>query len=198
MSRTFGTTDEGIASFNRLAGAGRSEDMPDRAVIPLMVAVSAAFLVGVIAAVLQIHGGGAIALGFVAGIGVMAAGAFSVAGGDAPARDKNLIGALRGGLAVGLFVFVYIGTLAFLRDGSFVLALLCYAAGRRSTALLITRVRWRSGEKEEEPLPERRRKEHGTEPRGPASGGEAGPGAARGSSREELEADLPADRQRSG
>ena len=171
--------------------------MPDRAVIPLMVAVSAAFLAGVIAAVLQIHGGGAIALGFAAGIAVMAAGAFSVAGGDAPERDKTVIGALRGGLAVGLFVFVYIGTLAFLRDGAFLLALLCYALAG-GYGLLITRVRWRSGEGEKEPLPERRRKEHGTDPRGPASQGGGRARRRPRRSREDLAADLPADRESAG
>lgn len=171
--------------------------MPDRAVIPLMVAVSTAFIAGVIASVLQIHGGGAIALGFAAGLLVMAAGAFSIAGGKAPAREKNLIGALRGGLAVGLFVFVYIGTLAFLRDGAFALALLCYLLAG-GYGLLITRVRWRSEEDREEPLPERRRRERGTDPRGPASGdGRRGRTRPR-RSREELAEDLPRDRERAG
>lgn len=145
-------------------------DMPERAVIPLMVAVSAAFIAGVIAAVLQLHGGAAVLLGLAAGAVVLVAGVSSVAGGDAPERDKNLIGALRGGLGVGLFVFVYVGTLAFLRDGSVGVALLCYLLAG-AYGLLITRVRWRSGEGEKEPLPVRMRREHGTQPRGPASGG---------------------------
>jgi hypothetical protein len=159
--------------------------MPDRAIIPLVIAASAAFIAGLIVSVLQLHGGAVLALGAAGAVAVMVAGAASVAGGDAPERDKRLIGLLRGGLAVGLYAFVFLGTLQFLRDGQILLALLLFALAG-AYGLLISRVRWRAPAGEEEvPLPERvRREKEGLKPRGPAGRGRRRARARAGSARD--------------
>lgn len=188
MSRTLGTTDEGIARPRprwTTRRAGIPDLMPDRAVIPLVIATAAGFTVGLIAAVLQLHGGAAVALGVAGGVAVMLAGAASVAGGDAPERDKTLIGALRGALAVGLFAFVFLGTLQFLRDGQIALALLLFALAG-AYGLIISRLRWRAPEGEESvPLPERVRREQGSaRTRGPAGRGRKRAAARAGNARD--------------
>ncbi len=157
--------------------------MPDRAIIPLVIATATAFTAGLIAAVLQLHGGTVVALGLAGAIGVLVAGAASVAGGDAPQRDKSWLGALRGGLAVGLYAFVFLGTLQFLRDGQIALAVLLFVLAG-VYGVIISRLRWRGGEGEAEPLPERVRRETGTRPRGPAGRGRRRAASRAGSARD--------------
>jgi hypothetical protein len=115
--------------------------VPDRAIIPLFVAGAAGFLCGVIAAVTEMYGGGALALGVIVGLGVFAAGVASVVKTPGEERERWIVGALRGLVAAALFGFLYVGLFHALRDGSILGVLAMGVAG--FFALLLTRFRVR-------------------------------------------------------
>src|SRR3954447_21310279 len=92
--------------------------IPDRAAIPLLTAVSAGFLCGLIAATLEISGGGALTLGVVVAILVAIAGAASTIAAPGDPSERPVVAALRGLCAAALFAFLYMAFLRLLRDGA--------------------------------------------------------------------------------
>ena len=100
--------------------------MTDRALIPLATAGMFGFLAGLLAAVLQLTGGQAFAVGAAAAGAAALAAIGSVAGVHADAGEITIVAVLRAGLAAALAVFIFLGMLAFLRDGQILLAFLLW------------------------------------------------------------------------
>ena len=115
--------------------------MPDRATIPLLVAVSAGFITGCIAAITEMYGGGALTLGLLVGVAVFAAGVVSVVKTEGEESERRIVGVLRGLVAAACFGFLYVGIFHALRDGS-ILGLLAIVVGG-FFGLLLTRFRVR-------------------------------------------------------
>ena len=92
--------------------------MPDRAIIPLFVAVAAGFIAGTIAAITEMYGGAALTLGLIVGVAVFAVGVVSVVKTEGEERERRIVGVLRGLVAVACFGFLYTGIFYALRDGS--------------------------------------------------------------------------------
>src|SRR3954452_12855401 len=115
--------------------------MPDRAVVPLFVAIAAGFICGTIAAITESYGGTVVAIGLLVGAGVLVVGV--VSGVKAPGEESErwIVGALRGLVAAACFGFLYVGIFYALRDGSpFGLLAIAFAA---FFAILLTRFRVR-------------------------------------------------------
>jgi drug/metabolite transporter (DMT)-like permease len=115
--------------------------MPDRAIIPLFVAVAAGFITGCIAAITEMYGAGAVTLGLVVGIGVFVAGVASVVKTEGEESERRIVGVLRGLVAAACFAFLYVGIFFALRDGN-PLGLLSIAFAA-FLAVLLTRFRVR-------------------------------------------------------
>jgi ascorbate-specific PTS system EIIC-type component UlaA len=122
--------------------------MPDRAIIPLLPAVSLGFICGIIAATLQLEGGARMAVAVAGIVAVILAGVSSVFGTRGDGSEKAAVGALRAACAVGLFICIYLFILGFLGGGSMVsliwlpLALAC--------GIAVTRFEVRDRETEEQ------------------------------------------------
>jgi hypothetical protein len=115
--------------------------MPDRAIIPLFVAVAAGFIAGCIAAITEMYGSGAFTLGLILAVAVFATGVVSVVKTEGEESERRIVGVLRGLVAAACFGFLYVGLFHALRDGS-ILGLLAVAVGG-FFALLLTRFRVR-------------------------------------------------------
>ena len=115
--------------------------MPDRAIIPLFVAIAAGFIAGTIAAITEMYGGTALTLGLIVGVAVFAVGVVSVVKAPGEESERRIVGVLRGLVAAACFGFLYVGIFHALRDGS-VLGLLAIVAGG-FFGLLLTRFRVR-------------------------------------------------------
>jgi drug/metabolite transporter (DMT)-like permease len=115
--------------------------MPDRAVVPLFVAIAAGFISGTIAAITESYGGTVVAIGLLVGVAVFACGAVSVVKAPGEESERWIVGALRGLVAAACFGFLYVGIFYALRDGSpFGLLAIAFAA---FFAILLTRFRVR-------------------------------------------------------
>ena len=91
--------------------------MPDRAIIPLLPALSLGFIGGIIAAALQLTSGAALAVGVVGGLLVAMAALSSVFGVSGDKQEKTIVAGLRAALAVALYACMFLFIQGFLRHG---------------------------------------------------------------------------------
>jgi hypothetical protein len=91
--------------------------VPDRAIIPLLPALSIGFIAGIIAAALQLTSGAALAVGVAGGIVVAMAAVSSVFGVSGDKDEKTIVAALRAGCAVALYGCMFLFIQGFLREG---------------------------------------------------------------------------------
>jgi hypothetical protein len=98
-------------------------NVPDRAIIAILPAVSLGFIGGLISTMLQLQGGATLAIGLAGAALVMLAAGSSVFGVKGEQGEKAIVGVLRGGCAVGLYGAMFMFILSFL-EGSVVAALL--------------------------------------------------------------------------
>jgi hypothetical protein len=92
--------------------------VPDRAIIPLLPALSIGFIAGIIAAALQLTGGATLAVGIAGGVLVALAAVSSVFGVGGDTGEKTIVAALRAACAVALFACMFLFIQGFLREGS--------------------------------------------------------------------------------
>jgi hypothetical protein len=116
--------------------------MPDRAIVPLLPAVSLGFICGIIVSTLQMQDGPTMAIAVAGGLLTVLAGVSSVFGVGGEAGEKAIVGVLRAACAVGLFVSIFLFILTFLRDASPVGALIWVPLGV-AFGLLLSRLRVR-------------------------------------------------------
>jgi hypothetical protein len=115
--------------------------MPERAILPLLPAISLGFICGIIAATLQLESGATIMVAVAGVIAVILAGVSSVFGTRGDSGEKAIVAALRAACAVALFLCIYLFILGFLGGGNLVgLIWLVLAA---VAGLLLTRFRVR-------------------------------------------------------
>ena len=91
--------------------------MPDRAIIPLLPALSLGFIAGIITAALQLTSGAALVVGIAGGIVVALAALSSVFGVSGDKDEKLIVAALRAGCAVALYACMFLFIQGFLREG---------------------------------------------------------------------------------
>jgi hypothetical protein len=91
--------------------------VPERAVIPLVFAVSLGFLAGLAAAVFEMAPGQAASLGVPAGALVAIAGVASVIAAPIPPRERVRMAALRALAGACLLAAIFLGMIAFLKSG---------------------------------------------------------------------------------
>jgi hypothetical protein len=115
--------------------------MPDRAIIPLLPALSLGFICGIIAAALLLGDGAVLAVAVAGAIGTALAAGSSVFGVKGDRGEKAIVAALRIGTAIALFLCVYLFILGFLRDGS--VASILFLPFIVLFAILVTRFRVR-------------------------------------------------------
>src|SRR4051794_6142976 len=115
--------------------------MPDRAIIPVFIAVAAGFIAGTIVAITEAYGATALTIGLVVGAAVFATGVVSVVKTPGEESERRIVGVLRGLVAAACFAFLYVGLFHALRDGSILGLLAIFVAG--FFALLLTRFRVR-------------------------------------------------------
>jgi uncharacterized membrane protein len=92
--------------------------MQERAIIPLLPAVTLAFICGVIGAATQLTGSSRVWLALVGAIVVAAAAASSVLRDGAEGPERTIVGVLRALLAVAVFGLIYFALLTLLADGN--------------------------------------------------------------------------------
>ena len=106
--------------------------MPDRAIPPLLVSLTAGFVGGLVVAMLQLDRTPMILLG-VCGAGAVALASLATTIRQrATATEKLAVSLLRTGLALAVFVFTYAAIITFLNEGSalaFVYALIALVNG---------------------------------------------------------------------
>jgi hypothetical protein len=102
---------------------GNTTGMPDRAIIPLMPAVSLGFICGLVASVLQMPTGPAFVIALCGGAVVLLAGTGSVFGTKGETGEKAAVAGLRGLTAVALFACIFLFMRSFLGDGNLVVGL---------------------------------------------------------------------------
>jgi len=91
--------------------------VPDRAILPLAVALMGGFTVGMIDAILQKQGASVVTLAVIGAVASAAAGAVSVIG--VRGRGKPSVALLRAFYGAALFLCVNLGIQAFMRDANF-------------------------------------------------------------------------------
>ena len=115
--------------------------MPDRAIIPLLPALSIGFIAGIIAAALQLTSGAALAIAIAGGIVVALAAVSSVFGVSGDKDEKTIVAALRAACAVALFGCMFLFIQGFLREGK--ASSIIWLALGIVLALVLTRLRVR-------------------------------------------------------
>jgi hypothetical protein len=118
--------------------------MPDRAIIPLLPAVSLGFLCGIIVSVLMLESGPSLLVGVAGGVLTALAGLSSVFGVRGDGGEKAVVAGLRAVTAVALFACVYLFMLGFLRDAS--IAAIIWVPLAVACGLLLSRFRVRDRE----------------------------------------------------
>jgi hypothetical protein len=103
--------------------------MPERALLPLMPALTLGFLLGIIVAASRATDGTTFAVGAVGAVVVLLAGGVSVFRAGGPPAERALVGVLRAAGAVALFACVYLALLNLLRDAEVVMFFLFMAVG---------------------------------------------------------------------
>jgi hypothetical protein len=91
--------------------------VPDRAIIPLLPALSIGFIAGIITAALQLTSGAALIVGIIGAIFVALAAVSSVFGVSGDGGEKTIVAALRAGCAVALYGCMFLFIQGFLREG---------------------------------------------------------------------------------
>jgi hypothetical protein len=92
--------------------------VPDRAIIPLLPALSIGFIAGIIAAALQLTGGATLAVGIAGAVVVALAAVSSVFGVGGDTGEKTIVAALRAACALALYGCMFLFIQGFLREGS--------------------------------------------------------------------------------
>jgi hypothetical protein len=110
--------------------------MPDRAIIPLTVAVMGGFFCGLVGSVLLLQDGPIAAIAIAGTIATLIAAAASVLG--VPGRGHLTVAILRMFYGACLFLAIDLGLVQFLRNGSFIYALLLWIAGALAAGMLVT------------------------------------------------------------
>jgi hypothetical protein len=109
--------------------------MPDRAIIPLTIAVMGGFFCGLVGSVLILDDGAILAIAVVGTLAAVLAGGVSVLGVEG--RGHVTVAILRMFYAALLFLAIDLGLVEFLRNGSFGLALVLWIAGGLAAAMLV-------------------------------------------------------------
>jgi hypothetical protein len=113
--------------------------MPDRAIIPLLPALSLGFICGIISSALLLSDGATIIVGVIGAVAVALVSLSSVAGIRADKGEKAIVAALRAGCAAALMVSIYLFILGFLRNGEPLTAMIWLVLAF-AFALIITRL----------------------------------------------------------
>ena len=90
--------------------------MPDRAIIPLLPALSIGFIAGIISAAMQLTSGATLAVAVAGGLVVALAAVSSVFGVGGEAGEKAIVAALPAGCAVALYACMFLFLQSFLRE----------------------------------------------------------------------------------
>jgi hypothetical protein len=116
--------------------------MPDRAIVAMLPAISLGFICGIIASTLQLGSGPTLIVALAGAVAVAIAGTSSVFGCKGEAGERAIVGALRAGCGIGLFLGIFLFMVGFLRDSQGALAFIwLIIAG--VFALLLARLRVR-------------------------------------------------------
>ena len=115
--------------------------MSDRAIIPLLPALSIGFIAGIITAALQLTSGAALVVAIAGGVLVALAAVSSVFGVGGDAGEKSIVAGLRAACAVALFACMFLFIQGFLREGK-ATSLIWLALGI-ALALVLTQLRVR-------------------------------------------------------
>ena len=91
--------------------------MPDRAIIPLLPALSIGFIAGIITAALQLTSGAALVVAIAGGVVVAMAAVSSVFGVSGDKDEKTIVAGLRAACAVALYGCMFLFIQGFLREG---------------------------------------------------------------------------------
>ena len=124
--------------------------MPERAIIPLLPALSLGFILGVLVAVTQLTSSGRTIVGIVGVVLVVGAGLSSVVKAPGRPADKRLLALLRAGLAAAVFLFLYIALVAFLGEGAVIVGLL-FLLGTVVLALILAQLKVAPAARERRP-----------------------------------------------
>ena len=116
--------------------------MPDRAIIPLLPALSLGFIAGIITAALQLTSGAGLVVGIVGGVIVAMAALSSVFGVSGDRDEKAIVAGLRAACAVALYACMFLFILRFLRQGN-VLGALPWVVLGIAFGLILTQLRVR-------------------------------------------------------
>jgi hypothetical protein len=110
--------------------------MPDRAIIPLTVAVMGGFFCGLVGSVLLLQDGPIAAIAVAGTIATLVAAGASVLG--VPGRGHVSVAVLRMFYGACLFLCVDLGLVQFLRNGSFFYALVLWIGGALAAGMLVS------------------------------------------------------------
>jgi hypothetical protein len=110
--------------------------MPDRAIIPLSIAVMGGFFAGLVGSVLLMQDGPIATIAIAGAAATALAGLVSVLG--VPGRGHVTVAILRAFYGALLFLAIDLGLVQFLRNGSFIYALVLWIAGALAAAMLIS------------------------------------------------------------
>jgi hypothetical protein len=130
---------QGTAGFRWGVSGKPVQRMPDRAIIPLLPALSVGFICGIISSALLLGDGGTIMVGVVGAVFVAIAAVSSIFGVRADSSEKAIVAALRAACAAALFASVYLFILGFLRNGEPLTAMIWLVLAF-AFALIITRL----------------------------------------------------------
>lgn len=109
--------------------------IPDRAIMPLAVALMGGFTIGMIDSILQKQGAPVVTLAVIGAVASAVAGAASVIG--VCGRDRGSVALLRAFYGAALFLCIDLGLQAFLRDGRFLLMLVLLLGAAGCTIMLV-------------------------------------------------------------
>jgi hypothetical protein len=109
--------------------------MPDRAIIPLTVAVMGGFFCGLVGSVLLLQDPAILAIAVAGTIATVLAGVASVLG--VPGRGHASVAILRAFYGALLFLAIDLGLVEFLRNGSFIYAVVLWIGGALAAAMLV-------------------------------------------------------------
>ena len=123
------------------AGGKTNDQMPDRAIIPIIAAIVGGFMAGTITAVTQTYNPKATEIAVIVGVVVFISGFVSVIKAPGEERERWIVGALRGAVAAACFGFLFAGIIFAVQDGQMV-GILWFAIAA-FFAVLLTRFRVR-------------------------------------------------------
>jgi hypothetical protein len=109
--------------------------MPDRAIIPLTIAVMGGFFCGLVGSVLLLQDPAILAIAVAGTIATVLAALASVVG--VPGEGRARVAILRAFYGALLFLAIDLGLVAFLRNGSFFHAVVLWIGGAVAAAMLV-------------------------------------------------------------